>query len=95
MDAFFKPPFKKFVKKQTRSFQLVIEDEVERIIITPGIGNTKKGDLTGFRVHKFTHRKQEFLIAYRFQDEGIVFFRIGRHENFYRELKKYFSEVEL
>lgn len=95
MGAFFKPPFKKFVKKQTRSFQLVIEDEVEKIIITPDIGETKKGDLTGFRVHKFAHREQKFLIAYRSQNEDIVFFKIGPHENFYRELKKYLREVEL
>ena len=95
MGAFFKPPFKKFVKKQARSFQLVIEDEVEKIIITPDIGETKKSDLTGFRVHKFTHGKQKFLIAYRFQNENIVFFKIGPHEKFYRELKKYLREVEL
>ena len=94
MGAFFKPPFKRFVKKQTRSLQLVIEDEVERIIITPDIGKTKKGDLTGFRVHKFAHRKQKFLIAYRFQNEDIVFYKIGAHENFYRELNKYLREVE-
>ncbi|MFC1811588.1 type II toxin-antitoxin system RelE/ParE family toxin [Thermodesulfobacteriota bacterium] len=95
MDAFFKPLFKKFVKKQTRSFQLVIEDEVEKIIITPDIGETKKGDLTGFRVHKFSHRKQNFLIAYRSQNENIIFIKVGPHENFYRELKKYLREVEI
>ena len=95
MGAFFKPPFKKFVKKQTRSFQLAIEDEVDKIIITPDIGETKKGDLTGFQVHKFAHRKQKFLIAYHSQNGDIVFFKIGPHENFYRELKKYLREVEL
>jgi len=95
MSAFFKPPFKKYVKKQTRSLQLVIEDEVEKTIITPDIGETKKGDLSGFRVHKFAHRKQKFLIAYRSQNEDIVFYKIGPHENFYRELKKYLREVEL
>jgi hypothetical protein len=95
MSAFFKPPFKRFVKKQTRSLQLVIEDEIEKIIITPNIGETKKGDLTGFRVHKFAHRKQKFLIAYCSQNEDIVFFKIGSHENFYRKLKKYLREVEL
>lgn len=95
MGAFFKPPFKKFVKKQTRSLQLVMEDEVEKIIITPNIGETKKSDLTGFRVHKFAHRKQKFLIAYRPQNADIVFYKIGLHENFYRELKKYLREAEL
>jgi len=32
MEIFYKSPFRKFVKKQTRPFQLVIEDEVERIV---------------------------------------------------------------
>jgi hypothetical protein len=95
MGTFFKSPFKKFVKKQARSFQLVIEDEVEKIIITPDIGETKKGDLSEFRVYKFAYRKQKFLIAYRSQNKDIVFFKIGPHENFYRELKKYLREVEI
>ena len=56
------------------------------------MGESKKGDLAGFRVHKFSYGKQKFLIAYRFQDTEIVFFKIGTHENFYRELKKYLRE---
>ena len=93
MEAFYKPPFRKFVKKQTRSFQLVIEDEVEGIMISPDMGESKKGDLTEFRVHKFSYGKQKLLIAYRFMEAKIVFFMIGPHENFYRELKKYLREA--
>ncbi|MDO9528755.1 MAG: type II toxin-antitoxin system RelE/ParE family toxin [Syntrophales bacterium] len=70
------------------------EDEVEKIAINPDIGKSKKGDLVDFRVHKFSYGKQKFLIAYRFQEDEIVFFIIGPHENFYRELKKYLREVE-
>jgi len=94
MEKFYKPPFRKFVKKQTRPFQLVIEDEVEKVIINPEIGELKKGDLKGFRVHKFSFKKNLFLIAYRFQGSDLVFFMIGPHENFYRELKRYLKEVE-
>ena len=93
MEIFYKPPFRKFVKKQTRSFQLVIEDEVEEITISPDMGKSKKGDLTGFRVHKFSYGKQKILIAYRFKEAAIVFFMIGTHENFYRELKRYLREA--
>ena len=82
------------MKKQTRPFQLVIEDEVEKIAINPDIGKSKKGDLTGFRVQKFSFKSQKFLIAYRLRGTEIVFFKIGPHENFYRELKKYLREVE-
>ncbi len=94
MKIFYKPPFRKFVKKQTRPFQLVIEDEVEKIVTNPDIGNSKKGDLIGFRVQKFSFKSQKFLIAYRLQGTEIMFFKIGPHENFYRELKKYLREVE-
>ena len=93
MDKFYKPPFRKFVKKQTRPFQLVIEDEVEKVIINPEIGESKKGDLKGFRVHKFSFKKNQFLIVYRLEGSDIVFFMIGPHENFYRELKRYLREV--
>jgi mRNA-degrading endonuclease RelE of RelBE toxin-antitoxin system len=94
MKIFYKLPFKKFVKKQIRSFQLIIEDEVERITTNPDIGKSKKGDLAGFRVQKFSYRSQKFLIAYHLQENEIVFFKIGPHENFYHELKKYLREVE-
>ena len=94
MGKFYKPPFRKFVKKQARPFQLVIEDEVEKVIINSEIGESKKGDLKGFRIHKFSFKKNLFLIAYRFQGSDLVFFMIGPHENFYRELKRYLKEVE-
>ena len=90
----YKPPFKKFVKKQTRSFQLVIEDEVEAVIQNPLAGEGKKGDLTGFRIHNFSYLGQKFLLSYVIQTEKIRFFTIGSHENFYRELKKYLKEVD-
>ena len=69
MKIFYKPPFRKFVKKQIRPFQLVIEDEVEKIVINPDEGKAKKGDLTGFQVQKFSYRSQKFLIAYRIQED--------------------------
>jgi hypothetical protein len=89
----YKSPFNKFVKKQTRPFQLAIEDEVESVIREPLTGEVKKGDLSGFRVHKFNYRGQHFLISYRFHLSKLVFYTIGSHENFYRELKKYLGEV--
>jgi len=94
MGIFYKSAFRKFVKKQSRSFQLVVEDETERILKEPGIGETKRGDLAGFRVHKFTFYKQQYLIAYTMQGKDIFFYMIDTHENFYRELKRYIREVE-
>ncbi|MEW6216011.1 MAG: type II toxin-antitoxin system RelE/ParE family toxin, partial [Nitrospirota bacterium] len=65
MNVLYKLAFRKFVKKQTRPFQLVIEDETEKILKDPEIGESKKGDLAGFRVHKFVFQKQKYLIAYK------------------------------
>jgi len=93
MDIYFKPPFRKFVKKQTRSFQLMIEDEVDRIIDNPGLGTSKKGDLADFKTHKFSYRNQIYLISYRLRESELVFFTVGTHENFYRELKRYVKEA--
>lgn len=94
MDVYFKSPFRKFVKKQGRPFQLVIEDEVDKIVKNPGLGDSKKGDLSGFRVHKFSYGKQIFLISYRPRESELDFFTVGTHENFYQELKRYVKEVE-
>ena len=89
MEVYYKSPFRKYVKKQARPFQLVIEDEVEKIIQDPESGELKKGDLSGFRVHKFTFKNQLYLIAYSYIEAEILFYQIGTHENFYRQLKRY------
>jgi len=64
MKLLIKSPFRRFVKKQSRPFQLVIEDEVEKVLNNPDIGEAKKGDLSGFNVHKLNFKGQQFLIAY-------------------------------
>ncbi|MBF0329387.1 MAG: type II toxin-antitoxin system RelE/ParE family toxin [Nitrospirae bacterium] len=94
MELLYKTPFKKFVKKQARPFQLVIEDEVDLIKANPSIGISKKQDLAGMNVHKFTFHKQEYLIAYKQTGRVLVFYMIDTHENFYRELKRYIKAEE-
>jgi mRNA-degrading endonuclease RelE of RelBE toxin-antitoxin system len=94
MEILYKSPFKKFVKKQSRAFQLAIEDAVEGVRNTPDMGELKKGDLSELRVHKFKFQRQEYLIAYKTESNTIVFYMIGTHENFYRELKQYLREVK-
>lgn len=93
MEIRYKPPFRKFVKKQTRPLQLAIEDEIENIAGRPAIGEAKVGDLQGIQVHKFKFQIRTFLIAYRITESGLLFYSIGTHENFYRDLKKYLKEV--
>ena len=94
MRPFYKPPFKKYVKKQPRPFQLIIEDEIDKISKNTAIGEEKSGDLSGFRVHKFTFRRQEYLIAYKEERSSVTVYMIDTHENFYKDLKRYVREVE-
>ena len=94
MGLLYKSAFRKFIKKQPRPFQLAIEDEIERIYKNPEIGGEKSGDLAGFRVHKFTFKKQAYLIGYKTAGGPVTAYMIDTHENFYRNLKRYMREVE-
>jgi hypothetical protein len=94
MEKLFAPAFRRFVKKQPLPLQLAIQDEVDAIGVNPRIGEEKKGDLAGFRVHKYRFHQQEYLIAYEIVKAGLIFVMIGTHENFYRDLKKYKKEFQ-
>ena len=95
----YKKPFSQFLKTQTKVFQAIIEDEVNEICKNNDIGEPKVGDLSGIRVYKFKFQKQEYLIAYSVNAESDVqfilidFYKIGVHENFYDELKRYLKNV--
>jgi len=94
MEALYKSRFRKFVKKQSRAFQLAIEDVVEEVMHNPSIGEAKKGELSQFHVHKFKFQGRQYLIAYKRESKAIVFYMIESHENFYRDLKQYLREVD-
>ena len=87
------PRFKKYAKKHPRHLQQVILDAVEEILTDTEIGELKKGDLNGFRVHKFTIGHQLILIAYKVESDYLVLYQAGPHENFYKNLKKYLKEI--
>jgi len=67
----------------------ILDQEVQRIVQNPSIGDMKKGDLTGVFVHKFKIQTIQYLLAYRKvgQDLGLVMF--GPHENYDRDIKQY------
>lgn len=87
------PRFKAYVKKLQRPFQQIILDEIEDICENPEAGELKTGDLQGIRVHKFTMNRQLTMIAYKIQDDSVILYHAGTHENFYRNLKKYLREI--
>ena len=99
----YKRPFKNFVKKAHKPLQLAIEDGVEYVCEHPYEGEAKIGDLAGIFVYKFRFSGQLYLIAYWPPPEEqagsaeieflvIDFYKVGAHENFYDELKRYLRE---
>ena len=93
MIIFQMPRFKKYVKKLPRHLQQVILDAVEDVLADTEIGELKKGDLEGFKIHKFMMGRQLTLMAYKIESDSLVLYQVGPHENFYRNLKKYLREI--
>jgi len=81
--------FLKFKKKSPKKLQLEIDSQVKNLIENPEIGELKKGDLKGIRIHKFTYGPQFLLLSYEFEKDDLYLYTIGSHENFYKKLKKY------
>jgi len=88
--------FKKYnrIKKKLplplRSQINLIEDE---IALNPYSSERKKGDLKEVFVKKFCLLGEEYLLAYKVneREREVIFLAIGGHENFYRDLKRYFK----
>jgi len=93
MKIFQLPPFKKYVKKLPRHLQQVVLDAVEDISSNTALGESKRGDLEGFRVYKFRMGHQLILMAYRVENDSLILYQAGSHENFYRDLKSYLRET--
>ncbi|WP_207683595.1 type II toxin-antitoxin system RelE/ParE family toxin [Desulfonema magnum] len=59
----------------------------------PEAGELKIGDLQDFRVYKFKMNRQVILMAYKIQNDSLIFYLAGSHQNFYKNLKKYLREI--
>lgn len=103
VSANFKRPFQNFVQKAHKPLQLAIADGVDLVCENPQAGEAKVGDLAGIYVYKFRFQNQQYLIAYQPPQEDrienaeveflvIDFYKVGGHENFYEELKRYLKE---
>lgn len=79
--------FLRFKKKSNKNIQLEIDEQVKKIVENPEIGEMKKGDLRGIRVHKFKFKAQLFLISYEVFGNTLNLYIISTHENFYDRLK--------
>lgn len=89
IDVYESRRFEKAIKKLTESQLKVVEDEIEKIIEDPEIGELKKGDLAFLRVHKFNLENQLALIGYSWIEVRLEIYllQLGSHENFYKKMK--------
>lgn len=90
IEVFQTPTFRKAFRKLTESDKVAVEDEIDRIIDNPELGERKKGDLTHLWVHKFKLNGQLVLLGYSWQASELKLYllNLGQHENFYRDAKK-------
>lgn len=89
IDVYVSRRFKKALSKLPETQLKIVEDEVDRIIDDPEMGEQKKGDLAHLRVHKFKVDNQQALLGYSWFEGQfeLHLLRLGSHENFYQKMK--------
>ena len=82
--------FKYQAKKLHVNQKVILDKAIQQILLSPEIGETKKGKLIGMRVYKFQMINQLTLLAYELSSDRmqLILLAIGSHENFYRNLEK-------
>ncbi|MDD5154513.1 MAG: type II toxin-antitoxin system RelE/ParE family toxin [Thermodesulfobacteriota bacterium] len=81
--------FEKRVKLFSEIEKSILDQEIEKIMQNPSVGEEKTGDLRGVYVHKFRIKTIQYLLSYRMIGNDLELIMIGPHENYYRELKNY------
>jgi mRNA interferase RelE/StbE len=83
------PRFDRSIKKLHAQDKSTLDDAVRAVIANTDIGELKRGDLAGVRVHKFRFNNAQMLLAYvaNTEQQVIILIGYGTHENFYRDLK--------
>ena len=80
--------FSRAYKRLHNNQKDAVDAAVLAITENPGVGEAKKGDLSGVYVYKFDCVRKQFLLAYEYDPQSRVLLLIGTHENFYRNLKR-------
>lgn len=82
--------FRKSLNRLSEDKRSLVEEEIEKIIEDPDLGEQKKGDLSHMWVHKFKLDRQEVLLGYSWLKDKLVLtlMYLGPHENFYSDAKK-------
>jgi hypothetical protein len=76
-------------KKKLKKNQIDdLDKAIKSLIKNPKLGQQKTADLSNVWIHKFSMAKQQYLLAYLWDEESRTLIALGVHENFYRDLKK-------
>ncbi|SFN41793.1 type II toxin-antitoxin system RelE/ParE family toxin [Xenorhabdus japonica] len=91
IDVYETRRFSKVLSKLPENLLAIVEDEIEKVIDNPEIGEQKRGNLSFLRVHKFQLNNQLTLLGYHWVEEKIELYLLnfGSHENFYQEQKRH------
>ncbi|MEG3132665.1 type II toxin-antitoxin system RelE/ParE family toxin [Rouxiella sp. T17] len=83
--------FEKAFNRLSEQDQDSVDEEIERIIANPEIGERKKGILSYLWVHKFYIGKQQYQLDYTWLDQklNINLLSLGAHENYYSDQKRH------
>ena len=89
IDVYVSRRFKKALSKLPEAQLKIVEDEIDRIVGDPEMGEQKKGDLSHLRVHKFNMNNQLALLGCSWLEEKVEIYllQLGSHENFYQKTK--------
>lgn len=89
IDIYESRRFEKALSKLPDTLLTIVEDEIEKIVEHPEIGEQKKGDLSHMRVHKFQLNNQLALLGYSWIENKLEIYllHLDSHENFYQKLK--------
>ena len=82
--------FEKALQKLSETELSIVEDEIDKIIADPEIGEQKKGDLSHLWVHKFKVVSKPVLLGYSWVENRLTLYllNVGSQENFYQKMKK-------
>jgi mRNA-degrading endonuclease RelE of RelBE toxin-antitoxin system len=85
------PRYNKRRKKLPREVRRVLNEQQARILQDPYRGERKRGPLKDIWVEKFQAQNDQCLLAYEIveKDRLVIFYDVGQHEGFYRELERY------
>ncbi|QIA26718.1 type II toxin-antitoxin system RelE/ParE family toxin [Thermaerobacter sp. PB12/4term] len=85
------PRLNRDAKRLPPALKRALDAEIRKIAADPLRGDRKRGVLRDVYVEKFKAQNDQWLIAYRIDENRrvIQLLAFGQHENFYRDLGRY------